>query len=57
MRFVLEVGWLHVDVRVGPDDDQSGGGDSTLDALVEQSGPEPHQRSELDGRRPVGFQP
>lgn len=55
MRLLLEVGWLHVDVRVGPDGRGDPSGDTSLDAMVESSGPDPHERAELDGRRPVGF--
>jgi hypothetical protein len=59
VRVVVECRWFRLDVRFGaipaPEPDR---GEVQLDAYVEPGAPDPHPRSELDGRhppRPVGF--
>jgi hypothetical protein len=42
-----------VEVTTGPPDEPAT--DVQLDAYVETGAPDPHPRSELDGRHPVGF--
>jgi hypothetical protein len=57
MRLVIETRRVRVEAVFGSRVDEHPERDVELDALVESGSPDPHWRSELDGRRRAGFAP
>lgn len=56
MDLTLNLGWLHVSITLGPDEDD--GDDQTfsdLGSATERAGNDHDERAEMDVRRDVGF--